>query len=83
MPPVDWYRSLTPVGLRASRASASLVLLDERAEPAAARKSDVGEAGTLEVVLGADVGALHRHGHPVEPEAARSTEEEALHHALG
>jgi hypothetical protein len=46
-----------------------LVLLDEIAEGAAARDGDVGDAAALEVVLAADLGALHRLGDPVETDA--------------
>lgn len=55
-----------------------LLLLDEVTQPAAAGEGDIGQTVALEVVLGADVGALHGHGDPVEAEAAGTAEEEAL-----
>jgi hypothetical protein len=56
-----------------------LVLLDEIADAAAAGRGDVGEAAALEVVLGADLGALHRHRDPVETDAPGTAEEKALY----
>ncbi len=55
-----------------------LLLLDQIADTAAAGGGDVGDAVALEVVLLADIGALHGHGDPVKTEASRGTEEEAL-----
>lgn len=55
-----------------------LVLLDEIADAAAAGSCDVDEAAALQVVLGANLGALHGHGNPVQTEAAAAAEEEAL-----
>ena len=55
-----------------------LVRLDEGAEDAAAGESDIGDAVALEVVLGTSVGALNRHGHPVEAAPTGGAEEEAL-----
>ena len=55
-----------------------LVRLDKGAEDAAAGESNISDAVALEVVLGTSIGALNRHGHPVETAPARSTEEEAL-----
>jgi len=43
-----------------------LLLLDKRAAAAAARHQQICDAVALEVVLAADVGALHDHGNPVE-----------------
>ncbi len=55
-----------------------LVLLDQGAEPTAAGESDISDAVALEVVLGADIGTLHRHGKPVQSEAATRAEEKTL-----
>lgn len=55
-----------------------LVLLDQAAAVAAARGEDVLEARALQVVLVADVHALHGHGDPVKTKAASAAEEEAL-----
>jgi hypothetical protein len=55
-----------------------LVLLNEIAECAAASAEDVGDAVSLEVVLAANVGTLHGLGDPVETDAGRGKEEEAL-----
>jgi hypothetical protein len=55
-----------------------LFLLDQVAESAAARGSNVGDAGTLEVVLVTDIHALHGFWDPVETEAHRGKEEQAL-----
>ena len=55
-----------------------LVLLDQVAETAAAGRGDVDEAAALEVVTGADFGTLHRHGNPVETDAASTADEKAL-----
>lgn len=55
-----------------------LLLLNEIAQSAAARQGDVRQARALEVVLLADVGALHRHGDEVQTEAAGTAEEKAL-----
>ena len=55
-----------------------LLLLDEVADAAAAGRRDIDEARALEVVPVADLGALHRHGNPVEAEAASTAEEKAL-----
>jgi len=54
-----------------------LIRLDKRAENAAARESDVSDTVAFEVVLGAGVGALHRHRHPMETAETRGAEEEA------
>jgi hypothetical protein len=54
-----------------------LVLLDETAETAAARKSNISETAALEIVLVADIGTLHWHRNPVKPEAGGTAEEEA------
>jgi len=59
-----------------------LVLLDEIADAAAAGRGDIGEAAALEVVFGADLGALHRHGDPVETDAPGTAEEKALYLVL-
>lgn len=66
------------VGQEALAVLSLLVGLDERAAPAAARERNVDEAAALEVVLFADVLALHGHGDPVQAEAARAAEEQAL-----
>lgn len=55
-----------------------LVGLGELAAAAAAGGGHVEEAVALEVVLGAHVGALHGHRDPVEGDAGRGAEEEAL-----
>jgi len=55
-----------------------LVLLNEIAKGAAARRGDVSDAVTLEVVLAADLSALHRLRDPVETDACRGKEEQAL-----
>lgn len=59
-----------------------LVLLDQAAAVAAARGEDILQARALQVVLFADVHALHGHGDPVEAEAASATEEQALRNTL-
>jgi len=55
-----------------------LLLLNQAAQPAAAGQGDIGQTAALEVVLCADVGALQGHGDPVEADAGRAAEEEAL-----
>jgi hypothetical protein len=55
-----------------------LVLLGEIAEGAAAGAEDIGDAVSLEVILAADLGALHCLGNPVETDAGRGEEEESL-----
>jgi len=55
-----------------------LVLLDEIAEAAAARHGDVGEAASLEVVLLANVGPLHRDGDEGKANGGRGAQEKAL-----
>lgn len=55
-----------------------LVLLDQAAAVAAARGEEILEARALQVVLFANVHALHGHGDPVQTEAAGAAEEEAL-----
>lgn len=55
-----------------------LVLLRNVAAAAAARRGEVDEAAALEVVLGAQVGALQGREADVARHAARGAEEEAL-----
>ena len=55
-----------------------LLLLDQVTQTEAARGRDIRHAVALEVVPGADVGALHGQGHPVEAEAAGGPDTEAL-----
>jgi hypothetical protein len=55
-----------------------LLLLDQVAESAAAGGSNVGDAGTLEVVLVADIHTLHGLWDPVKTEAHGGKEEQAL-----
>jgi hypothetical protein len=55
-----------------------LLLLDEGAAAAAARCQAVRHEVALQVVLVADVGALHEHGDDVQTEAARRPEAQAL-----
>jgi hypothetical protein len=59
-----------------------LLLLDEGAAAAAARKSDVGQATALEVVLAADLGTLHGEGDAGKANAGGSAEEQALWESL-
>jgi len=54
-----------------------LFLLDQVAESTAAGGGNVGDAGSLEVVLVADVHSLHGFWHPVETEAHGGKEEKA------
>jgi hypothetical protein len=49
-----------------------------RPGPGSPGRRNVEEAAALEVVLGAQVGALHGHGDPVAADAARRAEDEAL-----
>ena len=55
-----------------------LLLLDQIAKHTAAGGGDVGRAVAAEVILVAHVGALHGHGNPVQRDAARGAEEQAL-----
>lgn len=55
-----------------------LVLLHQRAAPAAAGRGEVAEAAALEVVLLADLLALHRHHAGRKGDAGGSEEQEAL-----
>jgi len=54
-----------------------LLLLDERAASAAQREGNVAEAAALQVVLVADLGALHRQGDAGETDDGRTAEEKA------
>jgi len=54
-----------------------LLLLGKIAEGAAAGEEDISDAVSLEVVLAADIGALHGLRNPVETNASRGKEEEA------
>lgn len=67
-------------GLRQQRLAVLglLVRLRQLAAATAAGRRHVDEAAALEVVLGAQVRALHGHGDPVAADAARGAEEEAL-----
>ena len=56
-----------------------LLLLYQVAESTAAGRGDVSDAGTLKVVLAADVAALHGFWDPVKTEAHGREEEKALH----
>jgi len=55
-----------------------LLLLGQVAEHAAAGDGNIGDEGTLEVVLAADFRALESFEDPVESEAGGSEEHEAL-----
>jgi len=59
-----------------------LLLLHQVAESTAAGRGDVSDAGTLKVVLAADITALHRFRDPVKTEAHRGEEEKALQSGL-
>jgi len=54
-----------------------LLLLDEIAESAAAGLEDIGDAVSLEVVLGTELSTLHSLWDPVETDASGSNEEKA------
>jgi len=54
-----------------------LLLLHQVAESTAAGRGDVSDAGTLKVVLAADITALHGFRDPVKTEAHRGEEEKA------
>jgi hypothetical protein len=55
-----------------------LLLLNQVAESAAAGSGDIGDAGTLEVVLAADICTLHGFWDPVKTKAHGGKEEKAL-----
>jgi len=68
----------TTLGKEGLLVGSLLILLDEGAAATAAGDEDIADAVAFEVVLGANVGALHGEGNEGETDARGADEEKAL-----